>query len=84
MDSNKRRRETEPLPEDFILIGKDIQNKSGQNIGSSLTEERAFHEFFGTTAVIVPKLWSFLLQQDMISEEWMANHIMWALFFMRA
>jgi hypothetical protein len=69
MDSNKHRRKTEPLPEDFILIGKDIQIKSGQSIGSSLTEEQAFHELFGTTAVIVAKAWSFLLQQDMIPEE---------------
>ncbi len=84
MDSNKHRRETEPLPEDFILIGKDIQNKSGQSIGSLLTEERAFREFYGTTAAVVAKLWSFLLQRDMIPEEGMANHIMWALFFMKA
>ncbi len=73
----------EPLPEDFILIGKDIQNKSGQS-GAPLTEVRAFREFFGTTAVIVAKLWSFLSQWDMIPEQGRTNHLMWALFFMRA
>jgi hypothetical protein len=82
MDSNKRRRETEPLPEDFILNGKDIQNKSSRSIGLSLTEEQAFRKFVGTTAVVVAKLWSFLLQRDMIPEEGTANHIMWAHFFM--
>jgi hypothetical protein len=84
MDSNKRRHETELLPEDFILIGKDIQNRSGQSIGLLLTEDQAFREFFCTTAVVVPKLWSFLLQQDMIPEEGTANHIMLVHFFMRA
>jgi hypothetical protein len=82
--NNKRRRKLEPSPEDFILIGKDIQNKSGQSNGSSLMEQRTFREFFGTTAVIGAKLWSFLLQRDMIPEEDTTNHIMWVLFFMRA
>jgi hypothetical protein len=56
MDSNKHRHETKPLPEDFILIDKDIQNKSGQSIGWLLTEERAFRKFFGTTAVVIAAL----------------------------
>jgi hypothetical protein len=81
--SNKRIRETEPLPEDFILIGKDIQNKRGQS-GAPLTEVRAFHEFFGMSAVVVAKLWSFLSQRDMIPEQGRTNHLMLALFFMRA
>ena len=83
-DSNKRKRNTEPTPEDFILVGKDNQNKSGRSNGSSLMEQRTFREFFGTTAVIVSKLWSFLSQRDMIPEEGTTNHIMWVLFFMRA
>ena len=81
--SNKRIRETETLPEDFILTGKDIQNKSGRS-GAPLTEVRAFREFFGTTAVVVAKLWSLLSQGDMIPEQGRTNHLMWALFFMRA
>ncbi len=81
--SNKCIHETEPLPEDFILIGKDIQNKSGQS-GAPLTEVRAFREFFGMTAVVVAMLWSFLLQRDMIPEQGRTNHLTWALFFMRA
>ena len=83
-NSNKCRRGTEPLPEDFLLIGKDIHNKSGRGIRSSLTEERTFREFFGTTKVVVAKLWDLLLQWQMIPEDGTTNHIMWALFFMRA
>ena len=82
-DNNKRKRNTEPTPEDFVLIGKDIQNKSGRS-GAPLTEVRAFREFFGTTAVVVAKLWSLLSQRDMIPEQGRTNHLMWALFFMRA
>ena len=84
MNSNKRRRGTEHSPEDFLLIGKDIQNKSGRGIGSLLTEERTFREFFGTTKVVVAKLWDLLSQWQMILEDGTTNHIMWALFFMRA
>ena len=84
MNSNKRRRGTEPLPEDFLFIGKDIQNKSSRGIGSSLTEERTFREFFGTTKVVMAKLWDLLSQWQMIPEDGTTNHIMWALFFMRA
>jgi hypothetical protein len=84
MNSNKRRRGTEPSTEDFLFIGKDIQNKSGRGIGSSLTEERTFREFFGTTKVVMAKLWDLLSQWQMIPEDGTTNHIMWALFFMRA
>ena len=55
-NNNKRKRNTEPTPEDFVLIGKDIQNKSGRSIGSAAEEERAFCEFFGTTAPVVTAL----------------------------
>jgi hypothetical protein len=48
-----------------------------------LTEERTFREFFGTTKVVVAKLWDLLSQWQMIPEDGTTNHIMWALFFMR-
>ena len=82
-DNNKRRHETEPTPEDFILIGKDIQNKSGRPIGSASTEERAFREFFGTTAVVVANLWRIGSEQDIIPGEGTIQHLLWALHFTR-
>ena len=84
MNSNKRRSVTEPLPVNFLLIGKDIHNKSSQGITLMLTEEQTFREFFGATKVVVVKLWELLLQWQMILEDGTTNHIMWALFFMRA
>lgn len=83
-DSNKRKRNTEPTPEDFILVGKDIQNKSGRSTGSAAEEERAFREFFGTTAPVVTALWRLLTEHTLVPEEGMIKHLLWTLHFLRA
>ncbi len=76
-------RETEPTPEDFIVWGKEIQNKIGRT-GSDATEDRAFREFFGTTANVVSKIWGNLSQRGTVPIEGTAKHILWSLYFMRA
>ena len=83
-DSNKRKHDTEPTPEDFILVGKDIQNKSGRSTGSAAEEERAFREFFGTTAPVVTALWRLLTEHSLVPEEGMIKHLLWTLHFLRA
>jgi hypothetical protein len=85
-DSNKQKRDTEPTPEDFILVGvgKDIQNKSGRSTGSVAEEERAFCEIFGTTAPVVTALWRLLTEHTLIPEEGMIKHLLWTLHFLRA
>ena len=82
--NNKRMRETKPTPEAFILWGKEIQNKSGRSIGSDAMEDRALHEFFGTTATVVSKIWGNLSQQGTVPIEGTAKHLLWSLYFMRA
>ena len=82
--NNKRMRKSEPTPEDFILWGKEIQNKSGRSIGSDAMEARAFHEFFGTPATVVSKIWGKLSQRGTVLIEGMAKHLLWSLYFMRA
>ena len=82
-NNNKRMRETQPTAEDVILIGRDIQNKSGLGNGSA-RDERTFREFFGTTAVIVLKVWLLLTTHCMCPEAGTIQHLMWALHFMRA
>ncbi len=77
-------RKSEPTPEDFILWGKEIQNKSGRSIGSDTMEDMAFHEFFGTTATVVSKIWGKLSQRGTVPIEGMAKHLLWSLYFMRA
>jgi hypothetical protein len=47
---------TDPMARDFLLVGKDIQNKAGQPIGSAGTEEHHFCEFLGTDLFVVVKL----------------------------
>jgi hypothetical protein len=83
-DNNKQKRNTEPTPEDFVLIGKDIQNKSGRSIGSAAEEEQAFREFFGTTAPVVTALWKLLAEHTLIPEEGTFKHLLWTLHFFRA
>ena len=83
-DNNKQKRNTEPTPEDFVLIGKDIQNKSGRSIGSAAEEERAFREFFGMTAPVVTALWKLLAEHTLIPEEGTIKHLLWTLHFVRA
>ena len=41
-DFMKRKRMTDPTPVDFLLAGKEIQNKTGQKKGSTATENHAF------------------------------------------
>ena len=77
-------RETEPTPEAFILWGKEIQNKSGRSIRSDTMKDRAFREFFGTTATVVWKIWGNLSQQGTVPIEGTAKHLLWSLYFMRA
>jgi hypothetical protein len=82
--NNKRMRESEPTPEDFIFWGKEIQNKSGCSIGSDAMEDRAFREFFGTTATVVLKIWGKLSQRGTVPKKGTAKHLLWSLYFMRA
>jgi hypothetical protein len=79
MDNNKPKRDNEPTPEDFIIFGKDIQNKRGRRIGSAVEEEQAFHAFFGTTAPVAKALWTLLTEHTLVPEEGMIKHLLWTL-----
>ena len=47
-------------------------------------EDKAFCEFFGTTATVVSKIWGKLSQQGTVPIEGTAKHLLWSLYFMRA
>ncbi len=70
-------------PEAFVLAGKDIQHKSPR-IGAVATEDHAFREFFGTTAVITSTLWRLLTANNKISTKSGVKHLLWMLHFLRA
>ena len=80
----KRKRMSNPVARDFLLIGKDIQNKAGRPIGSMGTEDRNFREFFGTGPFVVAKLWTLMTDHDFIPPDGEITHLMWTLHFLKA
>lgn len=70
-------------PEAFVLAGKDIQRKP-LTIGAASTEDRAFRDFFGTSAIVASTLWRFLAENDKIPAESDIKHLLWVLYFLRA
>jgi hypothetical protein len=83
-NSNKRKRMTKPTARDFLLGGKDIQNKAGRAIGSTGTEECHFREFFGTGASVISKLWIMMVDHAVIPPEGEIKHLLWTLHFLKA
>ena len=81
--SAKRKRMIDPTPNDLILVGKEIQNKTGRKIGSKVTEDRAFREFFGTNPFVATALWNMLAVHDFIPAEGEIKHFLWTLNFMK-
>ena len=61
-----RERKSAPTPDDFVWIGKEVQNKSGRSLGSAISEDRAFRDFFGTSSIIVCILWNLLADNNLI------------------
>jgi hypothetical protein len=83
-DSNKRKRMTKPTARDFLLGGKDIQNKAGRAIGSTGIEERHFREFFGMGPSVLLKLWIMMADHAIIPPEGVIKHLLLALHFLKA
>jgi len=48
-----------PLP-DFKALARDIQNRNNHIIGTDQMEARHFREFFGTSLIVVEKVWEML------------------------
>ena len=69
-------------PEVFVLAEKAIQNKCGRSIESALWEDWAFHEIFGTAAVVTSTLWRLLAEQDIIPQELSIKYLLWTLYFL--
>ncbi len=83
-NSKKQKRMTEPTARDFLLGGKDIQNKAGRAIGEAGTEERHFREFFGTGPSVVSKLWIMMTDHAVIPPEGEIKHLLWTCHFLKA
>ncbi len=75
---------TKPMTRDFLLGGKDIQNKAGRAIGSTGTEEHHFCEFFGMGPSVVSKLWIMMVDHAVIPLEGEIKYLLWTLHFLKA
>jgi hypothetical protein len=47
------------------------------------TEARHFHEFFGTSVLIVEKTWELLKRDSLLPVGGRPKHLLWALHFMK-
>ena len=83
MDSSKRKRESVPTPDDFMLIGKEVQNKSGRSLGAPMSEDRAFRDFFGTSAIVAMIVWNLMVEHQLLPEGGTIIHFLWTLFFFK-
>lgn len=60
-----------------------MQNKSGRSIGAAMSEDRAFREFFGTSAIVAVVIWRLLVENEMLPEGGTIMHLLWTLFFFK-
>ena len=68
---------------DFEALARDIQNWASRRVGTAMTEARHFHEFFGTSILIVKKTWEFHERDSLLPEGGNPKHLFWALHFMK-
>ena len=68
---------------DFMPDARDIMNKFPRPDTAALTEIRAFRETFGTSLLIVSKVWSMLWEEDVLPEGGRPKHLLWALHFLK-
>ena len=67
-----------PMP-DFEALARYIQNRASHRVGAVTTETRHFREFFGTSALIVEKVWELLERDSLLPEGGRPKHLLWAL-----
>ena len=67
----------------FMPDARDIMNKSPRPNAAASTEIRAFRETFGTSLLIVSKVWSMLWEEDILPEGGHPKHLLWALHFLK-
>jgi hypothetical protein len=72
----KRQMDTEPQPNNFLLLGRELQNKRGPP-GAWASAERDFREFFGAGCVVVAILWRMLNEHDLVPEGGKIVHLLY-------
>jgi len=62
---------------------RDIQNWASKPVGAVSSETRHFREFFGTSLLVVNKLWWLLVKNDLLPEKSRPKHLLWTLYFLK-
>ena len=68
---------------DFMPDARDIIYKFPRPDAAASTKICAFRETFGTSLLIVRKLWSMLWEEDVLPEGGRPKHLLWALHFLK-
>ena len=71
-----------PLP-DFNALARDIQNRETHCMGTDAMEARHFREFFGTSLVVVEKVWQLLERDSLLPDGCNSKQLLWAFHFMK-
>ena len=81
-DNNKYAPGHMPMP-DFEALARNIQNRASHCVSAATTETRHFREFFGTSVLVVEKVWELLKRDSLLPEGGCPKHLLWALHFMK-
>jgi hypothetical protein len=68
---------------DFKALARDIQNRVSLRVGAATIEKRHFREFFGTSVLVIEKIWELLERNSLLPEGCHPKHLLWALHFMK-
>jgi hypothetical protein len=66
----------------FEALAQDTQNRASHHVGAATTETRHFREFFGTSVLVVKRVWELLKRDSLLPEGGRPKHLLWALHFM--
>jgi hypothetical protein len=72
----KRQRDITTLNE-FYMMAKDVQRRSGQKINAANTEDRRFREFFSVGVHVAIITWTLLLQHGLLPKEATVPHFLY-------
>jgi hypothetical protein len=61
---------------DFEALAWDIQNLASCCVGAATMETRHFHEFFGTSVLVIEKTWELLKRDSLLQEGGRPKHLL--------
>jgi hypothetical protein len=77
----KRQQDISTIDE-FYMMAKDVQRRSGQKINAADTEDRRFRDFFGVGVHMGIIIWTLLYENDLLPEAAIVPHLLWTMYFL--